>query len=100
MFIYFFTNQRIGHTGIYELPERILRFEVQITKKYYKKIKTTFEKAGKVYFYKDWIYIPNASHYGGYTGEKNKRAYEKEKKSIPLKVINSFKDKRNHIGYP
>ncbi len=93
MFIYLFTNHRIGHTGIYELPKRMVVYEVNVKEDYYDKIKTKFEKAGKAYFFEDWVYIPNAAHYGGYKGSQNKIAYDREKESIPNKVINAFKAK-------
>lgn len=97
VFIYLFTNQRIGHTGIYELPQRVVEFEIGIENSHYKKMKVKFEKASKVFFYEDWIFIPNAAHYGGYSGPRNKTAYENERKSIPLKVIEAFKVKRDSV---
>lgn len=97
LFIYFFSNQRIGHTGIYELPERVVLFETQITKKYYSQVKTKFQSAKKIYFYKDWLYVPNASIYGGYKGEKNKTAYNKEKKNIPINVLNTLINKKRAL---
>ena len=72
-------------------------FEVGIESDYYEKIKRKFEKADKAFFYEDWIFVPNAAHCGGYSGEKNKTAFEKEKKSIPNKVISAFKDKRDRV---
>lgn len=49
IFIYIFTNQRIGHTGIYYLPDRILLFETGISPENLKIIEEKFEKAGKVF---------------------------------------------------
>lgn len=97
VFIYLFTNQRIGHTGIYELPKDVALFELKIDNNFYNSLKTKLEEARKAFFFEDWVYIPKASFYGGYSGIKNKAAFDKERASIPNKVINAFKDKRDTV---
>lgn len=96
-FLYLITNQRIGHTGVYELSDRLMCFETGIGSIKINTIKQKLEKASKVFFYKGWIYVKKASFYGGYEGIKNKLAYDKEKRAIPSYILNGFKDKRDSV---
>lgn len=90
LFIYLFTNQRIGLTGIYFLPERVVLFETGLTNEELLKGKELLSKSKKAIFYMDWVYIPKSSLYGGYSGVKNEVAFNNELKSIPYKVKTYF----------
>lgn len=82
---------------MYELTDRVMQFETGISKQNLEGLKAGFEKSGKAYFYKGWIFVPKASFYGGYEGIKNKMAYDKEKRAIPSYILNGFKEKRDTV---
>jgi len=98
LFIYFFTNSRIGLTGIYQLSDRIIKFETGATPEQLQEAKTLFEKDRKIFFYKDWIYVVKSSIYGGYSGPKNAVAYDNEKEKLPKEIKKYFNNKVS-IGY-
>lgn len=98
LYIYLFTNQRIGLTGIYYLPDRIIKFETGLSDDQLNKAKKIFETSKKAFFYNGWIYVVKASEYGGYKGNKNEIAYNKELEKIPDEVKKYFND-RVSIGY-
>lgn len=97
-FMYFFTNEHIGQTGIYELSDRAIKKETGITDEKLEIIKQIFGDKKKVLFYQDWVYVPKSAKYGGYTGPKNEGAYKKELASVPLDAKKYFND-RVWIGY-
>jgi len=53
-------------------------------------LKAKDELSPKVLFYANYIWVVNASKYGGYLGEKNEIAKDKELALIPLEVINGL----------
>lgn len=92
LFIYYFTNHRIGHTGIYELSLDVIAFETGLLPEKILEANKIFYEKEKILFYKDWIYVRKASIYGGYSGARNKIAFQNEKKTIPITIINHFTD--------
>lgn len=98
LFIYLFTNQRIGLSGIYYLPDRIIKFETGLSDEQLNTAKKVFENSKKVFFYQGWVYVINASDYGGYKGGKNEIALNKELEKIPDEVKKYFNN-RVSIGY-
>lgn len=92
LFIYFITNQRIGQTGIYEVTDRIILFETGATPDQLQQAKDKFMQAGKILFIDGWVQVANSGKYNSYTGDSNKKAYEKEIESIPSLVTESFKN--------
>ena len=90
LFVYFFTNSRIGHTGIYEIPDQVINFETGVSNEQLQKAKDTFEKSQKIYFRNQWIFVVKSPFYGGYLGTKNEVAYKNELISIPQEVRDYF----------
>jgi len=90
LFIYYFTNSRIEHTGIYQCPLRIISFETGITPKELINTNQKFEADKKILFLKDWIYVIKSSIYGGYQGPKNELAFKREMDKLPKDIKESF----------
>lgn len=87
-FLYLLTNSHIGLTGIYELPDRFILFDVGISEEELKEIKKTLSEADKVYFIDGYVAIKNAQKYNDYSkGSKNQvEAFNRELKLLPEKV--------------
>lgn len=92
LFIYFFTNSHIGHTGIYELPKRVIMIETGADPELLEKALKRFEKDGKVAYFDGWVCVANSMKHTNYAGEKNQKAYMKELLSIPQEVKSHFGD--------
>lgn len=92
LFIYLLTNDKVSLTGMYQLPDKYIKVDVEITNNELQKAKQKLAKAGKIYFYDGWIKIVNHDKYNSYTGEKIDEAKKKELALIPNKVI--------HYRYP
>jgi len=102
-FFYIITNPRINLCGVYELPDRVIEFETGFKKKELPKLKEAL--APKVYFCDSWVYVVNAKRLGGYKGEKNDIACDRELQEVPEKVKSVlFKLKADRVckgyGYP
>lgn len=98
LFLYFFTNQRIGLSGMYELSDRTILFETGVNLQQLEAAKEEFQKAKKIICFKGWVYVVKSSLLGGYTGSKNEVALEKELSLIPEDIRSYFKDTVS-IGY-
>lgn len=71
VFIYLFANEAVNMTGIYELPDKHILMDTDITKEKLTQIKEKFEKDEKYYFYKQWIYISNFPQYNKFSSAEN-----------------------------
>lgn len=90
LFIYYITNDNIGLTGIYEITDRQVSFDTGLSKTQIAEAKTLFEKSGKLFFYKNWVYVINAQRLNGFHGEKLNTAIKKEKALIPVDISSYF----------
>jgi hypothetical protein len=90
IFFYYITNDNIGLTGIYEVTDRQVAFDTGVTKAQIQEVKALFQKKKKILFYKNWVYIVNATKLNGYIGEKLQKAIKKEKSFIPDTVLEMF----------
>lgn len=84
LFMYCLTNQHIGLSGIYELSDRVICFDLKLQLDELQQLKTELIK--KVLFIEGWVCITNASKHCSYTGEKNEIAVKKELEAIPFSV--------------
>lgn len=97
LFFYLITNHRINLCGIYELPNKVILRETKIKPRDLLKAKENL--APKVLFYKTWVWVLNAQRHGGYKGEKNDTACEREMSIIPVEVINGLnKQKEDRVS--
>lgn len=90
LFIYLITNSHIGLTGLYELAERVILSETKLKPEDLADAKKVFEQSGKIFFYKDWIYLVNSKKYAQYIGDRNKVASNRELSLIPQDVLRYF----------
>ncbi len=86
LFMYLLTNDRVSLTGIYELPEKYIKADLELTNKEIEIAKEKFVNEGKFYFYKSWIKILNHDRFNNYNGEKISLAKEKELVNIPTEI--------------
>lgn len=84
LFLYLITNQEIGMTGVYELPDRVMMFNVGLNQSELEQAKK--ELSGKVAFYNGWVFVRNSERYNSFRGEKNELAKEREYRGIPLEI--------------
>lgn len=85
-FIYLLTNERNNLIGVYELSDKRIMNDLDITKTELQsgKEKLMFDK--KVIFYKGWIKIINHDKYNTFSGEKNEIAKKREWSEVPEKL--------------
>jgi hypothetical protein len=95
LFIYLFTNYRIGLTGAYQVTDRIIEFETGLSKEQIKLSKAELELKDRVKFYKNWVFVINSRRLSGYHGAKLQPAVENEYDKIPRDVIDTLS-----IPYP
>lgn len=93
-FIYLLTNDKVSLTGIYEMPDKYLCFNLDASEEDIKKIKEKFQRDNKFIFKNGWIKIVNHDKYNSYTHGKSGIARDKELSSIPedLKLNNTSMD--------
>ena len=72
LFLYFLLNDYVTVLHLYECPDRTILHETRVTTGELAVAKDKFQKADKIYFYKDWIYLKNADRYEQYAGLANK----------------------------
>ena len=87
VFIYLITNSNVNICGIYELPDRYIKFDLDLNQSELDIIKQKFMENNKIMFINGWIKIINYETYNKFTGEKNEVAKEKELSLIPKNII-------------
>jgi len=87
VFIYLITNSNVNICGIYELPDRYIKFDLDLNQSELDIIKQKFMENNKIMFINGWIKIINYETYNKFTGEKNEIAKEKELSLIPKNII-------------
>jgi hypothetical protein len=91
VFIYLFTNDRVGMTGIYRLTDKYIMFMLGIDQSLLDHLKTKFENDRKYFFYKGWIYIVNNHKHVKFSTARNIiQAFQKEFNSIPTEIKEYF----------
>lgn len=90
LFFYYFTNHRIGLTGIYEINDRTTLFETGLTKEELNQAKENLVKETRILIKDKWLLVVNAQRLGGYYGEKLDPAVQKELSRIPNHIIDYF----------
>jgi hypothetical protein len=93
LFIYFLTNEYVNIIHCYQCSSRTISFDTGIDTPIIEKAKQKFENAGKMFFYKDFIYLKNADRYETYTGIKNEEA----KRKIILRMSKDLLDWYNNL---
>lgn len=87
LFIYLITNDRTSLTGMYELPDKYIRADIDMTQKELDVAKGKLSENNKILFHSSWIKIINHDKFNSYTGEKIDVAKEKEMALLPKELI-------------
>ena len=90
LFFYFLTNEKINILHLYEVPQREIAFDTGLTAEEIENTKNKFQAKGKLYFYKNYVYIANASRYQEYTGDKNEKAKLNLTRQLPKDVLDWY----------
>ena len=90
LYAYYITNDRIGLTGSYEVPQILVQMSTGLSVEEIQEFNKKFMDDGKIIFYGEWVCIVNASKYQAYTGSKNDEARKREDITIPLEVRGFF----------
>lgn len=95
-FVYLLTNEWVNLVGIYELPDKYIKTDLDLSQSELEIIKKKL--AGKVTFWNGWVKILHHDKYNtNYSGGKNEVARTREMSLIPDSVLNETD--RLSIGY-
>jgi hypothetical protein len=73
--------------GIYELPDKYICIDLDLSIKDLQPIKQKFQQDNRFFFYKGWVKIPKVEKYNSFLGEKNLIAKERELALVPSELI-------------
>lgn len=98
LFLFYLTNPSLSLCPIFEISEKMVLLRTQLEKKEFEKAKQLFSQKGKIFFYENWVFLPNFMKYNsGITsiGENGKpsntlKPFIKELQSIPKDVLQFF----------
>lgn len=98
-FIYLISNSRVNKVGIYELPDKYIKADLDLSDGEIVEMKKKFEADNKFHFYKGWVYIVNfAKHNKFSTAENIIKDFKREFDNIPKEVKDYFILKKG-LGY-
>jgi hypothetical protein len=72
---------------MYELPDKYIKNDLDLTQPEWNAIKEKLQKSGKFCFLDGWVKIVNHDKYNSYKNGKSGIAYEKELTVLPAKLI-------------
>jgi hypothetical protein len=98
-FLYFLTNARIGVTGIYELPDKLICSDLDITASELVEIKNLFTKADKIHFVDGFVIVRNSKKYNNFLkgSELQKKGFNREMELLPENIIEYLEDHQFQI---
>lgn len=95
LFLYYLTNRHVSIIHLYECHLTVTSMETGLSVDTIKEFQIKFERAGKIHFFQDYIYLKNASKYEKYTGELNEKAKGKLLNELSHEVLEWYKSKSN-----
>lgn len=87
LFIYFITNEKVNIIHLYEVSSREITFDLGLTTSQIEQAKIKFQKANKLFFKDDYVFLVNAFKYEQYTGEKNDKARQSLLNQLPKPIL-------------
>jgi len=91
LWIFLLSNKDIGMSNYYKMPDTLICYYTKLTDKDLQKAKLELEKTQKIFFYENWIFIPNLERENSYKNSpKNLKPYESELSHVPEKVKTHF----------
>lgn len=101
LFIYLLTNEKVNLCGIYELSDREIKFDLDITEPELQDSKAHLQADGKFIFLNNWVRIINYEKYNTYSGALNETAKERELLLVPKEIqypIDTLSDFSNSLS--
>ena len=91
LFNYLITNERTNMSGIYQLHDKYILFETDLTAEELQTAKTKFQTDGRFYFFEGWVYVANNHKHNVFTSQPKVLSYfVNEFNSIPATVRKYF----------
>lgn len=90
IFNYYLTNEKVNIIHCYECPDKYVLVDTGVSKEILVKCKQKLQKAGKLFFYKDYVLLTNAGKYESYKGQQNEIAKEKLFKEMSNDVLDWY----------
>lgn len=87
LFLYLLTNEQVSICGIYELPDKYIITDLDLSQKELEEAKIKFQADGKIAFLDGWVMVRNVDKYNSYTGEKLDKARERELQLVPKELL-------------
>ncbi len=84
LFLYLLTNPLVKISGVYEISLKRITFDTGIEQDMVKKILKRFENAGKVFYDKGYVIIPNYPKHQSYNPNMIKSVYEDIQQLMPI----------------
>ena len=104
LFLYLLTNEKVNLCGIYEIPDKYIRKDLDLGQVELNKIKDKFQADGRFVFLNGWIKIVNYEKYNLYKSSKNQTAKKKDLALVPKELIpyqypiDSLSEKENRVS--
>lgn len=91
LWIFLLTNKELGMTNYVRIPDAFIQVYTKLTAGEIIKAKKELEDTKKIFFFKDWIFIPNLEKQNNYKNSpSNSVPYEKEMSIVPDDVKSYF----------
>lgn len=91
LFNYLITNERTNMSGIYQLHDKYILFETDLTADELQSAKVKFQNDGRFYFYQGWVYVANNHKHNQFSSSPSViNAFIHEFNLIPRAVKNYF----------
>lgn len=87
LFAYLITNENVNISGVYELPDKYILADLDLSARELKAIKEKFHKDKKIVFFNGWVRIVNVERFNKYVGPLNDKARLKELSFAPKDLL-------------
>jgi len=93
-FLYFITNPRVNLSGVYQLPDKFIINDLDLTQSELVEIKNSFTKADKIHFIDGFIVIRNSRKYNNFFkgNQWQRKAFNREIELLPKNVKDYLED--------
>jgi hypothetical protein len=95
IFNFYITNEGVNILHLYELPDREIIFYTGVSEATLKTAKEKLQKAGKLFFNDNFVFLKNADRYENFSGEKNDKAKVVILKEVPIKIKDWYNKIKN-----
>ena len=91
LFIYFLTNDQVNIIHLYKLPESRIKADTGIDTLSIQYAIGKFQRAGKIYFNRGFIYLRNAGRFESYKGQLNEIAKKQLFEKLPPDIFDWYR---------